>query len=182
MSVYVKDAISKFRRNKNIDMDLNFIDYVCDCYVKLNPCSYGKMVEKKIKTLINVENVKPSSNLGDFKSNSKFGEIKVSYLSAKSMFNITHIRSWQKIDYYLLCMIDCEDNFTPHFYLIPKYAIDKLSLNPMNGTKDSNVDNKNVEYRVTLKKNSPSHKLLMKYNILKGSDIKSLINHFNNDN
>lgn len=171
-------ATEKYNRNKDIDMSLDFIDYVCECYVKLNPCSYGKKIENKIKSIINVEGVKAKHNLGDFKYIDRYGEIKVTFLSADKVYHITHIRTWQKFDYYLLCMIDCENNFTPNFYLIPKYVIDKLSLTPMNGTKDSNMDNKNVEYRVTFKKDSPQHKILMRYNLLGDSSYGSLVKYF----
>ena len=178
MSPYVIRAKEKYNRDKKINMMLGFIDYICDCYCKLNPCSYGKMVENKIKDMINVDNVRPKDNMGDFRYLEKYGEIKVTYLSSEMTYCITHIRNWQKFDYYLLCMIDCVEDFHPNFYLIPKYVIDKLSLTPMNGTKDSNMDNKNIEYRVTFKKDSPQHKILMKYNLLGDSSYDSLIKYF----
>lgn len=178
MSSFLKKAIEKYHRDKNIDISLDFTEYVCACYVNLNPCSYGKKIENKIKSHINVVDVKPKHNIGDFKYGDKYGEIKVTFLSAEKIYHITHIRSWQKFDFYLLCMIDCDNDFISNFYLIPKYVIDKLPLTPMNGTKYSNADNKNVEYRVSFKKDSPQHKILMRYNLLENSSINSLKKYF----
>jgi hypothetical protein len=64
MSDYLKRAKEKYKTNKDIDMSLSLIDYICECYVKLNPCSYGSRIENKVKKLLKVKNVKKSENKG----------------------------------------------------------------------------------------------------------------------
>jgi hypothetical protein len=70
--------------------------------------------------------------------------------------------------------IDCENDFTPEFYFIPKNVINKFKLSNMVGTKEANEDNHNVDLRTTIKKGSKEHKLLMKHNLLSGSSLEHL--------
>ena len=67
-----------------------------------------KSFENKIKKLLNVKNVKKSENRGDFSFGTKYGEIKITFLSQVNCYNITHIRLYQDFDFYLFCFIDCE--------------------------------------------------------------------------
>ena len=180
MSDYLKRAKEKYKTNKDIDMSLSLIDYICECYVKLNPCSYGSRIENKVKKLLKVKNVKKSENKGDFKFGDTYGEMKVSFLSQSLCYNITHIRLYQDFDFYLFCFIDCEDAFTPHFYLISKNIMNKLPLTSMNGTEESNMKNKNVDQRITIKKDSKEHKLIIKHNVLNGNSINDLDSYVNN--
>ena len=84
------------------------------------------------------------------------------------------MRMWQKFSYYLFCFIDCEDNFTPKFFLVDKYIMNYFKLSPMNGTKESNSENYNIELRVTIKKASSEYKILEKHNKLKGCEFEYL--------
>ena len=174
MNESLKRAINKFNVNKNIDLSLGLVDYICECYVKLNPCSYGTRIENKIKKLLNVKNVKKKENKGDFKYGEKYGEIKVTFLSQSKTYNITHVRLYQNFDTYLFCFIDCENNFNPNFYLIPKNVMNKLPLTSMNGTEESNMGNKKIDQRITIKKDSKEHKLISKHNLLSGTTIEDL--------
>lgn len=174
MNEFIKRATEKFNSNKNIDLSLDLIDYICECYVKLNPCSYGTRIENKIKKLLKVKSVKKKENKGDFKYGEKYGEIKVTFLSQTKTFNITHIRLYQNFDTYLFCFVDCEENFTPNFYLIPKNIMNRLSLTSMNGTEETNMGNKNIDQRITIKKNSKEHKIISKNNLLLGTTFYDL--------
>jgi hypothetical protein len=180
MSEFLKKAIDKFKINKNIDLSLDLIEYICECYVKLNPCSYGTRIENKIKKLLNVKSVKKKENKGDFKYGDNYGEIKVTFLSQSKTYNITHIRLYQNFDTYLLCFIDCENNFTPNFYLIPKNVMNRLPLTSMNGTEESNMGNKNIDQRITIKKYSKEHKLISRNNLLNSPTINDLKKYLNN--
>jgi hypothetical protein len=179
MNEYLKRATDKFKTNRDIDLGLNLVDYICECYTKLNPCSYGSRIENKIKKLINVKTVKKKENKGDFKYGDKYGEIKISFLSQTNCYNITHIRLYQGFDCYLFCFIDCEEMFTPNFYLIPKNVMNKLQLTSMNGTEETNMGNKNVDQRVTIKKDSKEHKLIIRHNLLSGTTINDLNSYIN---
>ena len=182
MNEYLRRALDKFKTNRDIDLGLDLRDYICECYTKLNPCSYGSRIENKIKKLLNVKNVKKSENRGDFSFGTKYGEIKITFLSQANCYNITHIRLYQDFDFYLFCFIDCEEMFTPNFYLVPKNVMNKLSLTSMNGTEQSNMDNKNVDQRITIKKDSKEHKLIIKHSILKGSTTNDLNSYINPSN
>jgi hypothetical protein len=180
MSDYLALAREKFNNGNDVDYNLSFNDFICDCYVRLKPCSYGSRIQTKISMEIGVETHSPSSDAGDIKiSPRKNGEIKVSFLGQTKSYSLTHLRMWQKFQLYLFCFIDCENNFTPEFYLLDKYILNKVKMSPMNGTKTANSENENIEMRSTIKKDGEYHKLFKKENKLKGttlSDLKDFIN------
>ena len=167
-------AKAKFQKSKKIDIKQSMIDYILDCYVTLPPCSYGARIQNFVCNHLNLQTIGPSLNIGDFKYKKTYGEFKMTYLSQELTYHITHIRQWQKFKYYLIMFIDCENDFTPEFYFIPKNVINKFKLSNMVGTKESNEDNHNVDLRTTIKKGSKEHKLLMKHNLLSGSSLEHL--------
>lgn len=176
MSSYKEKAKMKFCQGNDVDFKLSFSDFICDCYVRLKPCSYGARIQSKILKDIGGVSVSPSLNMGDFVINNKmFVELKVSFLGQGKSYSITHVRMWQKFNCYLFCFIDCENDFEPEFYLIDKYVMNRLSLRPMNGTKKSNSENTNIELRATIKKNDSFHNLFKKENKLNGTTIDDLI-------
>jgi hypothetical protein len=118
--------------------------------------------------------ISPSLNLGDISFSGKNAEIKVSFLSQDKTYCLTHIRMWQEFDMYLFCLIDCDNNFTPEFYLIDKFIIDNVKMGPMNGTKLSNIKNKNVELRVTIRKGGDSYNMFKRFNKLNGTTLSDL--------
>jgi hypothetical protein len=174
MSHYLKLAKEKYKQTNDVNLSLDFIDFIADCYVRLKPCSYGARIQAKIIKDLNVTSISASLNMGDVKLGKKSGEIKVSYLDKANSYNLTHLRMWQKFHYYLFCFIDCENDFTPEFYVLDKYVLNFVKMTPMNGTKESNSDNTNIELRTTVKKNGDIHKLLMKNNKLSGTTFKDL--------
>lgn len=171
---YLKLANEKYYGGNDVNYELSFNDFICDCYVRLKPCSYGSRIQTKILNEIGCESISPSLNIGDFSVGSKTIEIKVSFLSQSNAYNITHLRMWQKFNYYLFCFIDCSNGFTPEFYLIDKYVLNKIKMTPMNGTKESNSENTNIELRATIKKDGDFHKLFKKENKLNGTSLYSL--------
>jgi hypothetical protein len=164
----------KFQKSKKIDTNQSIIDYILDCYITLNPCSYGKRLQNYICNLLNLFVISSRLNKGDFIYKDTFGEFKVTYLDQDLNYHITHIRQWQKFKYYLIMFIDCENDFTPEFYFVPKNIINKFKLGNMVGTKEANEDNHNVDLRVTIKKGSADHRLLNKHNLLKDTTFDSL--------
>ena len=168
-------AKNKFNKSKNIDTNQDLIDYILDCYTTLNPCSYGARIQKYVCEKMKLKTVSPRLNVGDFKYKDTFGEFKMTYLGQGLEYHITHIRQWQKFKYYLIMFIDCENDFTPEFYFIPKNIINKFKLSNMVGTKEANEDNHNVDLRTTIKKDSKEHKMLAKHNLLKGTSMDDLM-------
>jgi hypothetical protein len=179
MSPHLISAIDKFKSDKTVDTSLSLDDFICSSYVKSPPCSYGANIAERLRTELNltldVERVSASLNLGDYKILSKYFEVKVSFLSSRNnSYNITHIRQWQRFNYYLICFIDCENDFTPNYYVIDKHIINKFRLTPMNGTPLSNSGNFNIEMRTTVKNNSEQIRILKNSNLLRDTSLQSL--------
>jgi len=164
----------KFKQSKQIDINQDIIDYICECYLKLNPCSYGARIQNFICGLLGLKIISAKLNSGDFKYKDTYGEFKVTYLDQDKGYHITHIRQWQKFKYYLIMFIDCENDFTPEFYFLPKNIFNRFKLGNMVGTKETNEDNQNVDLRLNVKKGSAEHKALLKYSLLKGTTLDNL--------
>lgn len=174
MSSYLLSAIEKFNSDKSVNFDLPMEDFLCQCYITLTPNAYGSKIEDWIIDELNATSVKPSLEMGDFEYLRKYFEFKVSFLTRKNTFNITHIRPWQLFNYYLLCFVDCEDNFKPHYYVLDKHVIHKMKLSYMNGTPKSNRDNHNVEMRKTIKKDSIEMNVIKRSNLLEDTSLDSV--------
>lgn len=179
MSQYLDLAKQKFQQSNDVDFNLSLHDFIADCYVRLKPCSYGIRIQQKIVSDLSLTSIQPSENIGDVIMGAKKAEIKVTFLDKKNSYHLTHLRMWQKFQYYLFCFIDCKNDFTPEFYVVDKYVLNKIKMTPMNGTKESNSDNINIELRSTVKKNGESHKLFIKENKLNGTTFEDLVNFSN---
>lgn len=175
MNQYLTAAQLKRNKDKSVDYKLNFQDFICQCYVNLNPNSYGTHIEDYISRSIHGYNIRASAERGDFVVGDYYFEFKASYLSEKySSYSLTHLRKWQQFNYYLCCFIDCDDNFKSYFYLIDKNMVEKMNLSFMNGTPKSNENNTNVEMRLTVKVDSHNHKVLRKYNLLQDTSFETM--------
>jgi hypothetical protein len=178
MTNFIELAKERYKQGNNVDFGLTFNEFICQCYIKLKPCSYGMRIERKIMDEVGGKSNSPSLNLGDISFLGKNAEIKVSFLSQTNTYSLTHIRMWQEFDMYLFCLIDCDNNFTPEFYLIDKFIMGDVKMGPMNGTKLSNTKNKNIELRVTIKKGGDVYSMFKRFNKLNGTtllDLKSFI-------
>ena len=174
MSQYLLAALDKYNLDKTVDFSLSMDDFLCQCYALLTPNVYGSRIEDRMIRELGATSVKPSLELGDFEYLRKYFEFKVSFLSRDRSYSITHIRPWQLFNYYLLCFVDCEDNFTAHYYLVDKHVIHKMKLGYMNGTPKSNRDNHNVEMRKTIKKECLEMNVIKKSNLLEGTSLDSV--------
>jgi hypothetical protein len=174
-SNYLDLANTKFFQTKEVHWGLTIKEFICECYVKLNPCSYGNRIAEKIRISLDVYGVNPRDGIGDISWNDVYYEQKVSFLSnVNNSWSLTHLRPWQKFNYYIFCLIDCEDDFEPNFYVIDKMSINKFNLSAMNGTAASNHNNSNIELRTNILKDSNSHKLLKRMNLLPDTTFNSL--------
>lgn len=172
---YIDLAKDKFRQSKEVHWENDLKQFVCECYCKLNPCSYGIRVAEKVRLMLDVFSVNQRDGRGDIVFNNIFYEQKVSYLSnVNNSWSLTHLRPWQKFNYYIICLVDCEENFNVDFYVIDKMTINKFNLTAMNGTLSSNHNNSNVEMRTSIVKNSEAHSVLKKNNKLKNTSFESL--------
>lgn len=194
MSKYLNQALKK-RKTHNVitplEMNLEMEDFIPCIYNKCSPNYYGLLFGKKIIRESNgfLNSTPHSMDNGDFYFysseflNTFFGEIKISYKGKKGNYRITHIRDWQPFDFYILCFVDVDDNFTPRYYLVPKNIITQkgyLRLTSMNGTIHSNKDNKNVSKSVTIK-GEDCDWFFKKHSLLKGNTFSDLKQFFNKD-
>jgi hypothetical protein len=177
---YIDLANVKFNQTKEVNWGSTIKEFICECYVKLNPCSYGNRVAEKIRLALNVHSVNQRDGKGDISWNNIFYEQKVSYLSnVNNSWSLTHLRPWQKFNYYIFCLVDCEDNFEPNFYVIDKVSINRFNLSAMNGTASSNHNNSNIELRTNIAKGSEAHRILKRMNLLEDTTYNSLKNFVN---
>ena len=174
MCNYLELARAKYNQSTEVDFSLEFSDFIMDCYVRLKPCSYGAKIQQKISLDVDISSISPNENKGDVILNDKFAEIKTSYLGKSGTYRLTHLRMWQKFKYYIICFVDCENDFNAELYLIDKYIMDKFKLTPMNGTSHANSENNNIELSCTIKKGTPNHNILKRYNRLSGTTIYDL--------
>jgi hypothetical protein len=172
---YLEQAKQKRKASQTVDYKMKLVDFICCCYVYLTPASYGYQLQHYIcHILLKLKKLGDNLGLGDFVLNKEFGEFKSTYLSKDNEYNLTHLRQWQNFSYYLLCFIDCDNDFNPEFYLITKEDMGKFKLGFMNGIAEENKGQKNREKRLTVKKGSKNHKLFAEYNILSGTSFKDL--------
>ena len=174
MSNLLELATKKFKENKEVDFNLGLIDFLCYCYLHLKPCCYGAKIETKLISLLGISSVAASLDRGDAFFGKFFAEIKCTFLDKKNSYNLTHLRKWQNFNFYIFCLIDCENDFNPEFYVLDKKVMDKIKTTAMNGTKESNINNDKVAMRATVKKNGDIHKVLKKKNKLSGTSFSDL--------
>jgi|TARA_R110000824_G_scaffold76510_1_gene193860 hypothetical protein len=138
-------------QKKHFQEPIAFRDFIIDCKLYLNPQSYGTKIQNRWKTINKYKSLNSSVNRGDYKDNTTYVEFKVSYLS-DNKWSLLQLRPYQKIDRYDIMLIDHKFNYT--LYAIPntkmKLMIDKYG-DAAHGTKDSNLNNKNIEYRMTIR-------------------------------
>ena len=177
----IKIATEIFDKRKNFIENDNFRYFIIDCYINLTPQSYGGKINKRIIKEINALSVSPRLDKGDcITKNGKFIEIKASFLSTTETWNFIQIRPHQKIDYYIFLIIDNINSFTEKLIIIDENDITKFKLHSIHGTKTSNVDNKNIEYKITIRRDSDEYRLLLNTNLLKDNSVEGLKEFFNN--
>ena len=160
--------IKKQQKLENPDNYINWDEFVLLCYNTRTPQSYGALIEKRIIKNNGFRKLKSELNIGDAEENGLNKEIKIS-ISAdddQPTFNIVQIRPHADISSYLFWFIEIDKNcmILNHTYEVPKEDMMKIpGIGGAHGTKISNVNQKNVEYRVTVKKNSIAWKFLQSY-------------------
>ncbi|ADR34210.1 hypothetical protein Sulku_1548 [Sulfuricurvum kujiense DSM 16994] len=132
-----------------------------DIFIKkilpLSPKSYGTKIQNRIMEKNNLLSVKANENLGDFKKDNKYFEIKTSLLTiTNKIANIAGIRSKQNVDGYYVFIIDAikYESITTYSFKLSKDNMEKelkiLKAIPLNGTKEANIENNNSALRFGL--------------------------------
>jgi len=170
---YVIEAYERIKKCPSPKMTDHIHKFICDC-VGLLPASYGPLIQNKVIHDLKAIGVKSDEERGDFRKNKTYFEFKTSFLSKGISYSITNIRKWHNFEYYVLCFIDVENNFTPNFYVITKSGIDTFSQRGMNGTVESNMSNTNIGMRVTFNVKSKEFEQFKSMNLLKDTSFDSL--------
>ena len=134
----------------------DFEEFLIDCKIYLNSQSYGIKIQNRWREINKYKKVKSSEDRGDYKDGSTYAEFKVSYFS-DGKWSLLQLRPYQPVDRYDILLVELGNtNMNYTIYKIPKdkmkYLIDRYG-ETAHGTKQSNLDNNNIEYRITIKKN-----------------------------
>ncbi len=107
--------------------------------------------------------VQPAENQGDMEKNGNYYEYKASGFNAKNELRLLQIRHWQNCD-YIFQFISGEGADT--FCLTKKQMKVEMKINkahPAHGTKTVNLNNKMVEYMMTVKRERMNDVWMKKY-------------------
>ncbi len=138
-------------KEKSIDPRYGFDDD-WDIFIKkilaLSPKSYGTKIQNRIIEKNNLVHVKANEDLGDFKIENQYFEIKTSLITVTNKSaNITGIRPWQNVNGYYVFIIDANDynKITTYTFRFTNEEMKKelvtLKAIPVNGTKKANKEN-----------------------------------------
>lgn len=158
MTVLKIQARKEKRNHKDPDT------FIRDCFVNRTPQSYGCRIEKRYIEKNKMTKIK-KKNHGDAMDGLEANEIKGS-ISDNGSFNIVQIRPHDIFDYYLVLFFEIASNgdVFQHFFKVPKSDMMTFrGVGRAHGTKESNVKNANVEYRLTVKKNDDNWNRLYQF-------------------
>ena len=174
--------IKQRKRNSisNSDYELKISDFILKIHNVCAPCTYGKLLPKKIQydsgPFLRSTDKDLLSNRGDLHINKKvFFEVKTSIINKDGKYSITNIRGWQEFNYFILCFVDMD--FTASFFCVPKKSVTDnphLKLNAMNDTEEINKQNTYVGKRVSFHSYDLNY-IFKKHNVLKGTSYKHLL-------
>jgi hypothetical protein len=108
-------------------------------------------------------------------------EIKVSYLGKNGKYTLRNLRPYQNmVGGYIICLIDCDLDFQPKFYLVDELVIfQNFTLSHMNGVGSEHNTNQGFEnYGISIGDGSYGHIVLRDNNKLLGTTFEDLISYF----
>ena len=155
---YLQIAKDKYLSNNKLPehlWDISLDEFICANFSHCEPNSRGsKFVTKLVNDSNgNMEKISNRLKMGDVKIGTTYNEIKNPYLSRESKrFRITNIRPWQNFTNFIICLVDCEDNFKAHFFVVRK---NDLLTHPLVVLDDQHSDAESA------KSNSKSNKVIM---------------------
>lgn len=169
-------------KNKNkVEDGLDFDIFLAACYVKCSSQSYGPKIEKRVLKEFGFKKIPQKDGEGDLLSTEKTkfpffdfelgkkSEIKISYLSTNKSWNLIQLRPYEKFDYYIFLLIDPYNKCEFEWFILNKDDVndENFKLNSIHGTKKSNEQNTNIEYKLMVEKNSNSYDKLKELNLIK---------------
>ena len=177
-----KATKSSTTRNKitNKTFNLPMDEFLMEIYNNCTPNKYGQVIPKKIVNDMQgkIKELPSTLDRGDLHINYKsFFEGKISFRNMNGKYSITNIRTWQKLNYYILCFVDTQDNFTSYFFCIPpKALIDNpaIHLSDMNSLSKINKQHVFVGKRTAVAADDLMW-LFKKHNLSKGTTYKHLL-------
>jgi len=134
----------------NFQENNNFKEFLADCKLYLNPSGYGTRIENRWILNNGYEKINKTLGKGDYKDGSDFVEFKVSYKSNEK-YTFLQFRRFQNVNRYDLMTVDYNMDYS--VYQIPKNDMITLledSNEVCHGTKEHNILNENLEYRITI--------------------------------
>ena len=197
-------------KNNDVPYHLPFNDFILECYLGYPPSAYGKYLEKKIiQEVGRLLEIPESENRGDCEirvyasrgnllmddgkvftythnhwsqySRRKSFEIKITFLGKNNHYVLRNLRPYQNIDGgYIICLIDCANNFVPTFYIVDFDVIQQyMTLSHMNGSKSVHKTSNFENYGCSFEKYSVEHHLLRINNKMNGNSLEDLKTYIN---
>ena len=178
---YKKMAEDRARTKNQVENGLDFNTFLAACYVKCSTQSYGPKIEKRVLTDYGFKKIPSKRGEGDLLStaNTKLSgfrfkegdrsELKVSYLSSDKSWNLIQIRPFETFEYYMFLLINPYDGCKSEWFILHKMDVtdQNFKMSAIHGTKKSNSENKNIEYKITVKIGSDSYNKLKELNLVK---------------
>jgi hypothetical protein len=154
---YLQIATDKYLSNNKLPehlWDTSLDEFIMANFSHCDPNSRGtKFVKKLVKD--SGGKIKKINNLikrGDVKIGNTYSEVKNPHLCRESKsFRITNIRPWQDFSTFIICLVDCEDEFKSHFFVIRK---NDLLTHPLVKLDDQHSDKESA------KENGKSNKVI----------------------
>lgn len=181
----LKTAVSDYDYNDDI-LDMPFSSF-CRVLRIFNAQKKSLIIEDYFNKRLSLHRISPSLNAGDasdkpvnnsgmLPTNAITTEYKFSTTNESKCLNLRQIRNWQDIDYYIIGYLDGDNPEESILLRLTKQEmqaeVDRLG-SPTHGTKQSNANNVNIEYSITLKTSSDEMKEWIKrYSYDKLDDIR----------
>jgi hypothetical protein len=178
---YKQIAENRAKNKNQVEDGLCFDNFLAACYVKCSSQSYGPKIEKRIIDEYGFEKIPSKKGEGDLLSSKitsfpgfNFGEgkkteLKVSYLSSNKSWNLIQIRPYENFDFYVFLLINPYDGCKFEWFILKKEDVNhnNFKMNSIHGTKKSNLENKNIEYKITATIGSDNYNKLKELNLIK---------------
>lgn len=151
----ILDSIKTYDRDVNI-IDCSFTSF-CKILGTMNAQKKSLIIEDFMNKKLNLKRISPSENRGDAYKDNEYIEYKFSTTNESKNLNLRQIRNWQNITGYIVGYIDYNDTDNSIIMYLTKSEMDKEIKSigyPSHGTKESNKNNKHIEYSITININS----------------------------
>lgn len=156
MSSSIRNITDAINNDQKWGFDKDWEDFVLGMTF-MNPQAYGIRIQNRLIAQLEGLKTKAKDNNGDFTDITGAAyECKTSILMRdNSKFHVVQIRPWQNSDYYCLLLDIRTENFQGYCFKLTseemKEELVLLNATSAHGTTDANKQNKNIEYRFTMR-------------------------------